>query len=93
VADTINQADPTLEVRPRNTKGSSENVPLLEAGQLDLALGPGEVAHGALAGIGRAPRAGAPGRPELPHRDRPRGQVLNYDISSRESIAKRQEMS
>ena len=55
VADTINETDPTLEVRPRNTKGSTENVPLLEAGALDLALVQGEVAHEALAGIGRAP--------------------------------------
>jgi len=55
VADTINEVDPTLEVRPRNTKGSTENVPLLESGSLDLALVQGEVAHEALAGIGRAP--------------------------------------
>jgi hypothetical protein len=55
VAETINQTDPTLEVRPRHTKGSTENVPLLEAGQLDLALVQGEVAHEALAGIGRVP--------------------------------------
>jgi TRAP transporter TAXI family solute receptor len=55
VADTINEVDPTLDVRPRNTKGSTENVPLLEAGSLDLALVQGEVAHEALAGIGRAP--------------------------------------
>jgi uncharacterized protein len=55
VADTINEGDPTLEVRPRNTKGSTENVPLLEAGELDLGLVQGEVAHEALAGIGRAP--------------------------------------
>jgi len=53
VALTINEADPSLEVRTRNTKGSTENVPLLEAGQLDLALVQGEVAHEALAGIGR----------------------------------------
>jgi TRAP transporter TAXI family solute receptor len=55
VADTINEVDPTLEVRTRNTKGSTENVPLLEAGQLDLALVQGEVAHEALTGIRRAP--------------------------------------
>src|SRR6185312_12171207 len=55
VAATINEVDPTLEVRPRNTKGSTENVPLLEAGALDLALVQGEVAHEALAGVGRAP--------------------------------------
>jgi TRAP-type uncharacterized transport system substrate-binding protein len=55
VAATINEVDATLDVRPRNTKGSTENVPLLEAGALDLALVQGEVAHEALAGIGRAP--------------------------------------
>jgi uncharacterized protein len=55
IAATINGVDPTLEVKKRNTKGSTENVPLLEAGQLDLALVQGEVAHEALAGIGRPP--------------------------------------
>jgi uncharacterized protein len=55
VADTINEADATLDVQPRNTKGSTENVPLLEAGSLDLALVQGEVVHEALAGVGRAP--------------------------------------
>jgi len=55
VAQTINEVDATLDVRTRNTKGSTENVPMLEAGQLDLALVQGEVAHEALAGIGRPP--------------------------------------
>jgi TRAP transporter TAXI family solute receptor len=55
LAQVINEVDPTLEVRTRNTKGSTENVPLLEAGQLDLALVQGEVAHEALSGVGRAP--------------------------------------
>jgi TRAP transporter TAXI family solute receptor len=55
VADTINETDPTLEVRPQHTKGSTENVPLLEAGQLDLGLVQGEVAHEAWSGIGRPP--------------------------------------
>ncbi|HEX9124858.1 MAG TPA: TAXI family TRAP transporter solute-binding subunit, partial [Methylomirabilota bacterium] len=55
VAETINRVDPSLEVKTRNTKGSTENVPLLEEGQLDLALVQGEVAHEALAGIGRPP--------------------------------------
>ena len=55
VAQTIHEVDATLEVRTRNTKGSTENVPLLETGQLDLALVQGEVAHEALAGIGRPP--------------------------------------
>lgn len=56
VAETINETDPSLLVEPRNTKGSAENVPLLEAGQLDLALVQGESAYEALNGIGR-PRA------------------------------------
>jgi TRAP transporter TAXI family solute receptor len=55
VADTINEVDAALDVRPLHTKGSTENVPLLEAGSLDTALVQGEVAHEALAGIGRAP--------------------------------------
>ena len=55
VADTINEVDPSLEVTTQNTKGSTENVPLLEAGTLDLALVQGEVAHEAWSGIGRAP--------------------------------------
>lgn len=45
--------DPTLEIVPVNTKGSTENVPRLEAGTLDLALVQGEVVHEALDGIGR----------------------------------------
>ena len=55
VAEAINAVDPSLDVQPRNTKGSTENVPLLEAGSLDIALVQGEVAHESLAGIGRAP--------------------------------------
>src|SRR2546428_3488468 len=42
VADIINETDPTLAVQTRNTKGSTENVPLLEAGQPHLAPLPGE---------------------------------------------------
>jgi uncharacterized protein len=53
VAETINGIDPSLELKTRNTKGSTENVPLLEAGQLDLGLVQGEVAHEALNGVGR----------------------------------------
>jgi hypothetical protein len=55
VAAVINEADASLRVETRNTKGSTENVPLLEAGQLDLALVQGEVVHEALNGIGRPP--------------------------------------
>ena len=57
VAATLNEVDPSLGVVTRNTKGSTENVPLLEAGQLDLALVQGEVAYEALQGIGRPPAA------------------------------------
>jgi len=52
---TVHAADPSLTVEGRNTKGSFENVPLLEAGQLDLGLVQGEAAYEALSGIGRAP--------------------------------------
>ena len=48
-AEVVNAQDPTLGVQPRNTKGSGENVPLLEAGKLDIALVAGEVANPALA--------------------------------------------
>ena len=44
VAEVINAIDPTLEVECCNTKGSTENVPLLEASQVDLGLVTGEVA-------------------------------------------------
>ncbi len=55
VADTVHETDPTLAIEQRNTKGSTENVPLLEAGRLDMALVQGEVAHEAFNGIGRPP--------------------------------------
>ena len=54
-AATINEMDPTLQVVPQNTKGSAENVPLLEAGKLDIALVQGEAALEAFNGIGRPP--------------------------------------
>jgi uncharacterized protein len=52
-AEVIAEADPTLSIQPRNTKGSSENIPMLEAGQLDLGLVAGESFYQALEGIGR----------------------------------------
>jgi TRAP transporter TAXI family solute receptor len=48
-------ADPAIKIAPRNTKGSTENIPLLEAGQLDLGLVAGEPAYEAFMGIGRKP--------------------------------------
>ena len=55
-AETINEADASLSVQPKNTKGSTENVPLLEAGSLDTGQVTGEVTYEAITGIGR-PRA------------------------------------
>jgi uncharacterized protein len=55
VIAAIRETDPTLSVEPRNTKGSTENVPLLENDALDLGLVQGEVAYEALQGVGRAP--------------------------------------
>src|SRR3989454_8855348 len=55
VAETINEIEPSLAVQPRNTEGSTENVPLLEGRQLDIALVQGEVVHEDLTGVGRPP--------------------------------------
>jgi TRAP transporter TAXI family solute receptor len=52
-AEIMNAADPTLSIEPRNTKGSNENIPLLEAGSLDIALVAGEPSYEAFMGIGR----------------------------------------
>ena len=54
-AAIINEADPSLSVQPKNTKGSTENVPLLEAGKLDTGQVTGEVTHEAVTGVGRRP--------------------------------------
>ncbi len=54
-ADTVNEFEPGLEIVPQNTKGSTENIPLLEAGKIDLGLVQGEVALEALNGLGRPP--------------------------------------
>src|SRR6201747_1518848 len=51
--EAMNEADPTLSIEPRNTKGSNENIPLLEAGSLDIALFAGEPSYEAFMGIGR----------------------------------------
>jgi uncharacterized protein len=52
-AEVMNAADPTLLIEPRNTKGSNENIPLLETGQLDIGLVAGEPSYEAFMGIGR----------------------------------------
>ena len=53
LAAVMNEADPALSIEPRNTKGSNENIPLLEAGNLDIALVAGEPAYEAFMGISR----------------------------------------
>jgi TRAP transporter TAXI family solute receptor len=55
-AEVLNEMDPTLGIQPVNTKGSTENVPLLEQNKLDLGLVTGEVTYEAINGIGQ-PRA------------------------------------
>lgn len=50
----IEKTDPTLTIDTRNTKGSAENIPMLEESRIDLGLVQGEAAYQALAGIGRA---------------------------------------
>src|SRR3954454_24723209 len=52
-AEIINAADPSLSIEPRKTKGSNENIPMLEAGSLDIALVAGEPSYEAFMGIGR----------------------------------------
>jgi uncharacterized protein len=52
-AEVMNEADPTFSIEPRNTKGSNENIPLLETGQIDIGLVAGEPAYEAFLGIGR----------------------------------------
>jgi uncharacterized protein len=54
-AQTVNEIEPTLAVQTKNTKGSIENIPLIEAGQVDIALVTGEPLYEAVNGIGRAP--------------------------------------
>jgi len=48
-AALLNAQEPALRIETRNTKGSNENLPLLEAGKLDLGLVAGELASAALA--------------------------------------------
>ncbi|MBK7660740.1 MAG: TAXI family TRAP transporter solute-binding subunit [Betaproteobacteria bacterium] len=52
-AQTVQEMDPSLRIETRNTKGSTENLPLIEAGKLDIALVTGEPLHEAVEGIGR----------------------------------------
>jgi len=53
LAAAIEEADQTLAIDERPTKGSKENLPLLEAGKLDIGLVEGNAARDAFDGIGR----------------------------------------
>ncbi len=76
-AEMVNAQEPQLRIQPRNTKGSTENVPLLEESRVDLALVAGEIATAALAKPGTTLRIvtamySSPGmfmvRADSPHR-------------------------
>src|SRR6267143_447454 len=54
-SEVLNEADATLVVEQRSTKGSTENAPLLAEGKIDIGLATGEVTYEALTGIGRPP--------------------------------------
>jgi uncharacterized protein len=60
LSEAVNQADPSLNVEARHTRGSTENVPMLEAGRLDIALVQGEVAVDAFRDA-----VGPSGRPKI----------------------------
>jgi uncharacterized protein len=51
--DLLKSIDPTLELRTVPTKGTADNVPMLEAGDIDLGLVSGEVTHEVFAGLDR----------------------------------------
>jgi len=76
-AEMVNAQEPQLRIQPRNTKGSTENVPLLEGSKVDLALVAGEIATAALSKPGTTLRIvsamySSPGmfmvRADSPHR-------------------------
>lgn len=52
--DAMRTVDPSLEIRNLGTKGTAENVPKLEAGELDLGMVSAEVAYELFLGVGRA---------------------------------------
>jgi TRAP-type uncharacterized transport system substrate-binding protein len=51
--DAMRTVDPAFEIRSVATDGTTENVAKLEAGDLDIAMVSGEVAHELFEGIGR----------------------------------------
>jgi TRAP transporter TAXI family solute receptor len=55
LAEVVNATDPGLQVEAIATRGSRQNLTLLEEGEVDIALVEGNAARQALEGIGRAP--------------------------------------
>lgn len=55
LAEVIEGADPSLRVEARATRGSGENLALLEGGAIDIGLVEGNAARRALDGVDRAP--------------------------------------
>ncbi|MBA3033730.1 MAG: TAXI family TRAP transporter solute-binding subunit [Gammaproteobacteria bacterium] len=53
LVEVLAETDPTMKIEIRATRGSAENLPLLEAGQLDIGLVEGNAAHAAFEGINR----------------------------------------
>lgn len=53
LAEVLTAADPTLRIEARATRGSAENLQLLEAGKLDIGLVEGNAAQAAFAGAGQ----------------------------------------
>jgi len=53
LSEVVNGIDPSLNVLARNTRGSRQNIPLLEQGTLDVALVASLPAREAFEGIGR----------------------------------------
>jgi len=51
--DAMRAVDPALEIRTVATRGTMDNVPKLESGQIDIGMVSGEVAHELFEGIGR----------------------------------------
>ncbi|KDR25631.1 TAXI family TRAP transporter solute-binding subunit [Caballeronia grimmiae] len=57
LAATVNERDDAVAIEPVFTKGTTENIPMLESGRLSLGLAGGEPTFEALSGVGRAPAA------------------------------------
>ena len=53
LAEVIDEADVSLKIEIRATRGSAENLPLLEAGKIDIGLVEGNAVHAAFEGIDR----------------------------------------